>query len=264
VLSAAAAPGGGNGPGSYAYPTATNSDGSPVFAPDSFRLNGLSVVGGTSTVTFEVGIANLQSTFGSLDGAQLIDLYIHAPSGSVPAGETQSTAAAGAWNYSIAPADAWNQLIEVDGFGTDDWVTPASATSGLSGSSSVGTPQVSVIQLAPAASGETPGLVTITVPTAELGTPGTGWTFTVTLAGQNGEGGNDDARTFTATPGAYTFGVCSAAVAAESSPPAICSYNPANVPIVMDTIPPTSVNVQTELDPTVNTSGVALQGVTVP
>ena len=44
VLSAAAAPGGGNGPGSYAYPTATNSDGSPVFAPDSFRLNGLSVV----------------------------------------------------------------------------------------------------------------------------------------------------------------------------------------------------------------------------
>src|SRR5580704_11760004 len=224
VLSAAAAPGGGNGPGSYAYPTATNSDGSPVFAPDSFRLNGLSVVEGTSTVTFEVGIANLQSTFGSLDGAQ---------------------------------------LIEVDGFGTDDWVTPASATSGLSGSSSVGTPQVSVIQLAPAASGETPGLVTITVPTAELGTPGAGWTFTVTLTGQDGFG-NDDARTFTATPGDYTFGVCSAAVAAESSPPAICSYNPANVPIVMDTIPPTSVNVQTELDPTVNTSGVTLQGVTVP
>jgi glucoamylase len=263
VLSAAPAPGGGNGPGSYAYPTATNSDGSPVFAPDSFRLNGLSVVEGTSTVTFEVGIVNLQSTFGSLDGAQLIDLYIHAPSGSVPAGETQSTAAAGAWNYSIAPADAWNQLIEVDGFGTDDWVTPASATSGLSGSSSVGTPQVSVIQLAPAASGETPGLVTITVPTAELGTPGAGWTFTVTLTGQDGFG-NDDARTFTATPGDYTFGVCSAAVAAESSPPAICSYNPANVPIVMDTIPPASVNVQTELDPTVNTSGVALQGVTVP
>jgi glucoamylase len=85
----------------------------------------------------------------------------------------------------------------------------------------------------------------------------------VTLAGQDGFG-NDDARTFTATPGAYTFGVCSAAVAAESSPPAICSYNPANVPIVMDTIPPTSVNVQTELDPTVNTSGVTLQGVTVP
>src|SRR5580658_7058799 len=187
VLSAAAAPGGGNGPGSYAYPTATNSDGSPVFAPDSFRLNGLSVVEGTSTVTFEVGIVNLQSTFGSLDGAQLIDLYIHAPSGSVPAGETQSTAAAGAWNYSIAPADAWNQLIEIDGFGTDDWVTPASATSDLSGSSSVGTPQVSVAQLSPTGS-DTPGLVTITVPTSVLGTPGSGWTFTLTLTGQDGFG----------------------------------------------------------------------------
>jgi glucoamylase len=263
VLSAAPAAGGGNGPGTYAYPTATNSDGSPVFAPDSFRLNGFTVIDSGSTVTFQVGIANLQPTFGSLLGAQLIDIYIHAPSGSVPAGETQSTGAAGAWNYSIAPADAWNQLIEVDGFGTDDWVTPASATAGLSGSSSLGTPQMSVAQLSPAASGETPGLVTITVPTSVLGAPGSGWTFTVTLTGQDGFG-NDDARTFTATPGDYTFGVCSAAVAGGSSPPAICSYNPAAVPIVMDTIPPAGVNVQTELDPTVNTSGVALQGVTVP
>jgi glucoamylase len=181
----------------------------------------------------------------------------------VPAGETQSTAAAGGWNYSLAPADAWNQLIEVDGFGTDDWVTPGSATSGLSGSSSLGTPQVSVAQLSPSG-GSTPGLVTITVPTSVLGTPGSGWTFTVTLTGQNGEGGNDDARTFAATPQAYNFGVCSAAVASEPSPPAICAVSPASVPIVMDTIPPATVNVQTELDPTVNPSGVALQGVTVP
>ena len=139
----------------------------------------------------------------------------------------------------------------------------ASATSGLSGSSSVGTPQVSVIELAPNASGETPGLVIITVPTSELGTPGAGWTFTVTLTGQDGFG-VDDARTFTATPGAYTFGVCSSAVASEPSPPATCSYNPSAVPFVMDTIPPAGVNVQTELDPTVNPSGVARQGVTVP
>ena len=262
VLNAGPAAGGGNGPGTYAYPTATNSDGSPVFAPDSFRLNGLTVINSGSTVTFEVGIANLQSTFGSLLGAQLIDIYIHAPSGSVPAGEIQSTGAAGAFNYSIAPADAWNQLIEVDGFGADDWVTPAGSTSGISGSSSVGTPQVSVAQLSPSG-GETPGLVTITVPTSALGTPGSGWTFTVTLTGQDGFG-TDDARTFTATPEAYNFGVCSAAVASEPSPPAICSYNPANVPFVMDTIPPASVNVQTELDPTQNPSGVELQGVTVP
>jgi glucoamylase len=121
---------------------------------------------------------------------------------------------------------------------------------------------VSVAQLSPSG-GETPGLVTITVPTAELGTPGSGWTFTVTLTGQDGFG-VDDARTFTATPGAYTFGVCSSAVASEPTPPAVCSYNPANVPFVLDTIPPAGVNVQTELDPTQNPSGVALQGVTVP
>jgi len=262
VLTAAPAPGGGSGPGTYAYPTATNSDGSPTFAPDSFSLNGFTVINSGSTVTFQVGIKNLQPTFGSLLGAQLIDIYIHAPSGSVPAGETQSTAAAGAFNYSIAPADAWNQLIEVDGFGTDDWVTPGSSTSGLSGSSSVGTPQVSVAQLSPNG-GETPGLVTITVPTSGLGTPGSGWTFTVTLTGQDGFG-VDDARTFTATPQAFNFGVCSAAVASEASPPAICSVNPATVPFVMDTIPPTTVNVQTELNPTLNPSGVQLQGVTVP
>jgi glucoamylase len=262
VLSATAAPGGGNGPGTYAYPTATNSDGSATFAPDSFRLNGFTVIDSGSTVTFQVGIANLQPTFGSLLGAQLIDLYIHAPSGSVPTGENQSTAAAGAFNYSIAPADAWNQLIEVDGFGTDDWVTPGSSASGLNGSSSVGTPQVSVAQLS-SSGGETPGLVTITVPAALLGTPGSGWTFTLTLAGQDGFG-VDDARTFTATPGSFTFGVCSSAVAGGSSPPAICSFNPGGVPFVLDTIPPSGVNVRTELDPTQNPGGVILQGVTVP
>ena len=262
VLNASAAPGGGNGPGTYAYPTATNSDGSAVFAPGSFRLTGLTVIDSGPTVSFQIGLANLQSTFGSLLGAQLIDLYIHAPPGSAPAGETQSTAAAGAWNYSIAPADAWNQLIEVDGFSTDDWVTPGSASSGLAGSSSLGTPQVSVAQLSPSGSA-TPGLVTITVPTSALGTPGSGWTFTVTLTGQDGFG-NDDARTFTATPGGYTFGVCSAAEAGGSPPPAVCSADPASVPLIMDTIPPGTVNVQTELDPTANPSGVTLQGVTVP
>jgi len=119
-----------------------------------------------------------------------------------------------------------------------------------------------VAQLSPSG-GETPGLVTITVPTSALGTPGSGWTFTVTLAGQDGFG-VDDARTFAATPEAYTFGVCSAAVASEASPPAICSYNPADVPFVLDTIPPSGVNVQTELNPVLNPSGVQLQGVTVP
>ena len=117
-------------------------------------------------------------------------------------------------------------------------------------------------QLSPSGS-DTPGLVTITVPTSVLGTPGSGWTFTLTLTGQDGFG-TDDARTFAATPQGFQFGVCSAAVAGEASPPAVCGVNPANVPFVLDTIPPASVNVQTELDPTQNPAGVVLQGVTVP
>ena len=263
VLNAAAAPGGGNGPGTYAYPTATNSDGSPTFAPDSFRLTGLKVIDSGSTVTFQVGIANLQSTFGSLLGAQLIDLYVHAPAGSVPAGEIQSTGAAGAFNYSIAPADAWNQLIEVDGFGTDDWVTPASATAGISGSSSVGTPQVSVAQLSAVRVGHAGPGDDHGADARCSARQARGWTFTLTLTGQDGFG-VDDARTFAATPQRFQFGVCSAAVAGEPSPPAVCGFNPANVPFVLDTIPPASVNVQTELDPTQNPAGVVLQGVTVP
>ena len=266
VLNAPPAPGGGNGPGTYAYPTATNGDGSPTFPSGAFQLNGLTVTDSGATVTFQVGIANLVPTFGSPDGAQLIDLYIHAPSGSVPAGEVQSTAAANPWNYSIAPVDAWNQLIEVDGFGTDDWVTPSSPTAGLGQSSSVGTPQISVAQLSPTSpGGPTPGIVSITVPTAVLGTPGSGWAFTLALTGQDGFG-FDDARTFTPTPGAFTFGVCSAAVASGTGPPAICGFSTGAVPYVLDTIPPSTVNVRTELDPTApaNAGGVVLQGVTVP
>ncbi len=264
VLNVPGAPGGGYGPGTYGYPTATNSPGVPTFPPGAFELNGLTVIDSGSTVTFQVGIVNLVPTFGPLDGAQLVDFYIHAPSTSTT--EFQSTAAANPWNYSISSSDAWNQLIEVDGFGTDDWVTPSSTTAGLGQSSSIGTPQVSVAQLSATSSGNTPGVITITVPAGTLGAPASGsswsgWTFTVALAGQDGFG-FDDARTFTSTPGAYTFGVCTAAIAAEASPPAICSYNPSDVPYVLDTIPPSSVNVQSELNPTVNP--VVLQGVTVP
>jgi glucoamylase len=270
VLNVPGAPGGGYGPGTYGYPTAPGSPGVPTFPPGAFELDGLTVIDTGPTVTFQVGIANLVPTFGPLDGAQLVDLYIHAPSTGTT--EFQSTAAANPWNYSVAPADAWNQLIEIDGFGTDDWVTPSSTTAGLGQSSSLGVaPQVSVAQLSPTASGTTPGVISITVPAATLGaptsgSPWSGWTFTVALAGQDGFG-FDDARPFTATPGAYTFGVCTEAIASEPAPPAICSDNPSNVPYVLDTIPPSSVNVQKELDPTnpANAAtGVVLEGVTVP
>jgi glucoamylase len=81
------------------------------------------------------------------------------------------------------------------------------------------------------------------------------------LTGQDGFGFYD-ARTFTATPGTYTFGVCSEALASEPSPPAICSFNPSSVPYVLDTIPPAGVDVQAELNPTLGP--VVVEGVTVP
>jgi len=276
VLNVAGPAGGGYGPGTYAYPTATNSDGSPTFPPGAFKLSGLTVIDSGSTVTFQVGIANMVETFGSPDGAQLVDLYIHSPSTT----GTQSTAAANPWNYSIAAADAWDQLIEVDGFATglgtyynfgQAWVTPSGPTEGLLGSNSLGTPEVSVASLSPTSNGYTPGVISITVPASGLGAPAgtapwTGWAFTVTVTGQDGYG-YYDARTFTSTPGQYTFGVCSQALASQASPPAICSYNPNLVPYVMGTIPPSGVDVKSELDP-VNSSGTAvpvvLQGVSIP
>jgi glucoamylase len=270
-------------PGNAGYTGSTRIEGSNPgcsAGPDAFV-----VIDSGSTVSFQIGIQNMVSTFGSLDGAQLFDLYIHAPSGSVPAGELQSTAAASPFNYSITSADAWNQVIEVDGFGTDCWVTPSTTTSGLNYSypscgGGLGTPQVSAAQLTPSG-GFTPGLVTITVPASTLGAPAStaasawaGWTFTLTLAGQNGYGFYD-ARQFVPVPaddptGGYSFAVCSAAETELDPEPTICTSSfeqlagvyVTNVPYVMDTIPPTSVNVQQELDPTVGP--VVLQGVTVP
>ena len=125
VLSAAPAPGGGNGPGTYAYPTATNSDGSPVFAPDSFRLNGLTVIDSGSHGHVP-GRDREPAAHVRVAARRAAHRPVHprAVGQRARRARLQSTAAAGAWNYSIAPADAWNQLIEVDGFGTDDWVTP--------------------------------------------------------------------------------------------------------------------------------------------
>ena len=100
------------------------------------------------------------------------------------------------------------------------------------------------------------------------------WTFIVTVAAQNGFGFYD-ARQLVPVPaddtsGGYNFAVCTAAEAAMVPEPTICTSSfeqvsggyVTNVPYVMDTIPPTGVNVQQELDPTVGP--VVIQGVTVP
>jgi glucoamylase len=98
--------------------------------------------------------------------------------------------------------------------------------------------------------------VTIALPEAQFGTPGPGWAFSVVLTGQDGFS-SDQARAFTASPGAYTFGVCAAS---GTSP--ICSADPSTVPKAMDVITPTGVSQATELDPTLGP--VVIRPVPVP
>ena len=76
------------------------------------------------------------------------------------------------------------------------------------------------------------------------------------LTGQDGFS-SDQARAFTATPGAYSFGVC----APDGTSP-ICKVDPTTVPKAMDVITPSGVMQATELDPTLGP--VVIQPVTVP
>jgi glucoamylase len=97
---------------------------------------------------------------------------------------------------------------------------------------------------------------TLVLPSAAFGTVGAGWVFTVTLTGQDGFQ-SDQARTFTATPMGFNFGVC-----APGATSPICAVDPSTVPKVMDTIPPSGTSQDTELDPTLGP--VAISGVSVP
>jgi glucoamylase len=230
VLTATDLAGDDNGPGTYAYPTA------PDFHAGAFDLLGLSVSQTTSDVYIQVKIANLASTFSSNFGAQLLDVYVGHPGAST----TSTSAAFASRNYSIAPADAWSQRLEAQGFAPVSWVDPSH--------NSVGSAQLIVDQPS--------GTATLVLPTAAFGTVAPGWTFTVTLTGQDGFS-SDQARGFTATPGSFTFGVCSGT---ESSP--ICSVDPGTVPKIIDTITPPGVSQDSELDPT--KGPVVIQGLTVP
>jgi glucoamylase len=98
--------------------------------------------------------------------------------------------------------------------------------------------------------------VTIALPEAQFGTPGSGWAFSVVLTGQDGFSA-DQARAFTATPGADTFGVC-----ASGGRSPICAVDPSKVPKAMDVITPPGVSQATELDPAL--SAVVIQPVSVP
>ncbi|MEO3938703.1 glucodextranase DOMON-like domain-containing protein [Dermatophilaceae bacterium Soc4.6] len=208
-----------NGPGTYAYPTAGD------FHPGAFDLTRWRVLDSGDQVVLQASLADLSPTFGSSLGAQLLDVYVHTPTGS----PTSTSAAYASRNYEIAAGDAWSQRIEVQGFADPVWVDANGTSLGRPG----------VIASGPAKT------VTITLDKASLGgTPGPGWSFAVVLTGQDGFSG-DKARGFSPTPGGYSFGVC-----AEGGTSPICALDPNTVPKAVDVLTPAGVNQADELDPT--------------
>jgi glucan 1,4-alpha-glucosidase len=220
-----------NGPGNYAYPTAAD------FHAGAYDLEDFQVYDTGSTITFRVQTRDLTNTFGSAIGAQLVDVYVHDPAAT----STSTAASFVQRNYTIATADAWSRLIEVQGFG-QRFIDASGATVG----------SVDDIKGNPVSR-----YITFTVDKSALGgTPSSGWTFTVTLTGQDGYS-TDQARAFTPTPGDYSFGVCATASADPH-----CTFDPNAVPKVMDTITASGVDQSTELDYTLGP--VVLSGVTMP
>ena len=218
-----------NGPGTYQYPNKSD------FTPGSFDLTRFQVITDGTSVYLRMSLANLTPTFGATLGAQLLDIYVHAPG----AAATSTQAAFASRNYTIAPADAWSQRIEVQGFAAPVWQDSAG--------NSLGTATV--------ASSTVTKTITVLLPQSVFGTPKSGWSFNVVLTGQDGFS-SDQARAFTATPGDYSFGVCATG---GTSP--ICALDPTTVPKAVDILTPTGVSQATELDPTLGS--VVLQGVPV-
>jgi glucoamylase len=230
VLDASDPTGDDNGPGTYQYPTSSN------FQPGAFDLTRFQVLSDGTTAYLRTTIANLTPTFGQVDGAQLLDVYVHVPG----AATTSTNAAFPTRNYTISSSGAWSQMLEVQGFAAPVWKDASGNT--------VGTPQVLATQ--------SDGTITIALPEAQFGTPGPGWGFSVVLTGQDGFS-SDQARGFAPTPQDFLFGVC-----APGGTPPVCGFDPNGVPKAVDVITPDGVSQATELDPTLGS--VAIQPVAVP
>jgi glucan 1,4-alpha-glucosidase len=221
-----------NGPGNYAYPTSGD------FHAGAFDIQRFQVFDTGSDIVFRVQTRNLSPTFGSALGAQLVDVYVHVPG----AASTSTVSSFGTRHYTIAQPFAWSRLIEVQGFG-NRYLDASGAT--------LGTPTISGNAIS--------RFITFSVPKASLGTPTSGWGFTVVLTGQDGfSPDQDQARGFAPTPQPFQFGVC----AAPSTDPH-CTVNPANVPKAMDVITPSGVSQADELDYTKHAS-IVLTGVSIP
>ena len=221
-----------DGPGNYAYPTAAD------FKPGAFDLLRFQVYDTGTDITMRVQTRDLSPTFGSPLGAQLVDVYVHDPAAA--AADTSTAASFPQRNYAISSASAWSRLVEVQGFG-QRYIDAHGNT--------LGTVSIRANAIS--------RYITFTVPKSSLGEPGSGWAFVVVLTGQDGFS-PDQARAFTATPGAYSFGVC----AAPSSDPH-CTFDPSLVPKAMDVIVPPGVLQSDELDYTLH-QPVTLQGVAIP
>jgi len=219
-----------NGPGTYQYPTASD------FHAGAFDMTRFQVLSDGTFSYLRATLRNLDPTFGQTDGAQLLDVYVHVPG----AASTSTQAAFASRNYAIASAGAWSQRVEVQGFAPPVWVN--------AGGGSVGAAFALAVQA--------DKTITIALPEAQFGTPGSGWGFSVVLTGQDGFS-SDQARSFTPTPGAFSFGVCASGGTAP-----VCSADPNTVPKAVDVLTPAGVSQATELDPTLGP--VIIQPVPVP
>src|SRR3954468_21617280 len=215
-----------NGPGTYQYPT----DG--AFHAGAFDLQRFQVIDSGSDIVFRVQTRDLTPTFGPANGAQLVDVYVHVP-GAAP---TSTAASFPERRYSVAGGDAWSRLIEVQGFG-QRYID--------AGNNTLGFVNISANEIS--------RFITFRVSKASLGVPGPGWSFAVTLTGQDGFS-PDQARGFQPTPQPFQFGVCAPGGVAP-----ICSFDPGGVPKAVDVLTPAGVSQATELDPTLGP--VVLQGV---
>jgi len=218
-----------NGPGNYAYPTSSN------FHAGAYDLQRFQVYDDGTNIIFRVQTRDLTPTFGSPLGAQLVDVYVHNPS----AATTSTAASFPQRNYTIDAGSAWSRLIEVQGFG-QRYIDATGTT--------VGTVNIRANQVS--------RFITFSVSKASLGTPGSGWGFTVVLTGQDGFS-PDQARGFQPTPQDYQFGVCAAASADPH-----CTFAPNLVPKAVDVITPSGEAQSTELDYTLGP--VVIKGVTIP
>ena len=218
-----------HGPGTFQYPTSID------FKDGAFDLTRFQVVQDGATTYLRTKLRDLTPTFGNALGAQLLTVFVHQPG---VAGSTSPLVATR--NYSIATGDAWARAVQVRGF-DETRVYDASGAQ-------IGTAAAQASQLT--------GFITVTLPTALLGgTPGSGWSFTVVLHGQDGFG-QDGARTFAETAQRFQFGRC--AVAGDLDPR--CGVPVSQLPKAMDVLVPAGVTQSQVLDPT---APVVLRGVQI-